>query len=396
MSGRDRNAPCPCGSGKKYKKCCLANPSTTALAASFSLEERDEAILAAESVVEGAHGTPFHIYTLSEKLLFGDAGWPDDLPGPLDEALMDARLLWCLRQRQAGGQSAAQVLARDLAAGLSPGARTYLTQLDAAVDVLATIDQINPGGVVTLRDLLSDAGTLQVSAPELAHRGLRGSVLQARLFPPAPGKRPRVDPQSLIFPADAAPQVLGLWRTSATEARTAVPDLTDSEILRRVSLFFARLWLETERRGAPEMPRVPMSSLRTLDNETIAMMRLTFDLRGASARAELEAAFAARPEFEAASGAGGGTTEWNWVRAPAAAAPGSDENRPDFRTLATLHFEGETLVFESLSRERAARGRALLEAIGGEHLTFREVTEQSFDSAVAAGQSHSAAGSSTT
>jgi len=25
-----RNAPCPCGSGKKYKKCCLANKSSVA------------------------------------------------------------------------------------------------------------------------------------------------------------------------------------------------------------------------------------------------------------------------------------------------------------------------------------------------------------------------------
>jgi len=27
MSKIGRNAPCPCGSGKKYKKCCLLNPN---------------------------------------------------------------------------------------------------------------------------------------------------------------------------------------------------------------------------------------------------------------------------------------------------------------------------------------------------------------------------------
>lgn len=42
-----RNAPCPCGSGKKYKKCCLANDEAaarvTALAAARAAEEEREA-----------------------------------------------------------------------------------------------------------------------------------------------------------------------------------------------------------------------------------------------------------------------------------------------------------------------------------------------------------------
>ena len=32
MSGIGRNNPCPCGSGRKYKKCCLATEPVTALA----------------------------------------------------------------------------------------------------------------------------------------------------------------------------------------------------------------------------------------------------------------------------------------------------------------------------------------------------------------------------
>ena|ERR1051326_4089562 len=33
MASIDRNAPCPCGSGKKYKKCCAWKDATAAAAA---------------------------------------------------------------------------------------------------------------------------------------------------------------------------------------------------------------------------------------------------------------------------------------------------------------------------------------------------------------------------
>jgi len=40
-----RNAPCPCGSGKKYKNCCGANKTTTAQAEKDAADDKaaDEA-----------------------------------------------------------------------------------------------------------------------------------------------------------------------------------------------------------------------------------------------------------------------------------------------------------------------------------------------------------------
>jgi len=42
--GVSRNAPCPCGSGKKYKKCCLAQDEKTAAEARRRRQETQESM----------------------------------------------------------------------------------------------------------------------------------------------------------------------------------------------------------------------------------------------------------------------------------------------------------------------------------------------------------------
>ena len=42
MAKIGRNEPCPCGSGKKYKACCLSKDETAAIAAAPKAESRDD------------------------------------------------------------------------------------------------------------------------------------------------------------------------------------------------------------------------------------------------------------------------------------------------------------------------------------------------------------------
>jgi tetratricopeptide (TPR) repeat protein len=72
MAKIGRNDPCPCGSGKKYKRCCLEKDETAAAAAreaaraaaaaasmastgEFSLEEADELTEASNAIVDLVH-----------------------------------------------------------------------------------------------------------------------------------------------------------------------------------------------------------------------------------------------------------------------------------------------------------------------------------------------------
>lgn len=44
MSGSDRNSPCPCGSGRKFKRCCGAPQAAPPTAARFTQAERESAL----------------------------------------------------------------------------------------------------------------------------------------------------------------------------------------------------------------------------------------------------------------------------------------------------------------------------------------------------------------
>src|SRR5436190_24234375 len=54
MSGIGRNDPCPCGSGRKYKKCCLAREPVTALA--YAPAEREDALDRSDADLSEAMG----------------------------------------------------------------------------------------------------------------------------------------------------------------------------------------------------------------------------------------------------------------------------------------------------------------------------------------------------
>jgi hypothetical protein len=55
MTKTGRNDPCPCGSGKKYKKCCLSNDEQAARAA-YAAASAAAAAAAADEAGEGGEG----------------------------------------------------------------------------------------------------------------------------------------------------------------------------------------------------------------------------------------------------------------------------------------------------------------------------------------------------
>src|SRR2546423_3043357 len=72
MSGIGRNDPCPCGSGRKYKKCCLAREPVTALA--YAPAEREDALA---RLFRFARRTEFEEAHADARTAFW-ANWMDD------------------------------------------------------------------------------------------------------------------------------------------------------------------------------------------------------------------------------------------------------------------------------------------------------------------------------
>lgn len=60
MSDRvQRNASCPCGSGKKFKKCCQTKAQATLSSKTFKVQSQSKSLHAAAKVLGAAHGRLF-------------------------------------------------------------------------------------------------------------------------------------------------------------------------------------------------------------------------------------------------------------------------------------------------------------------------------------------------
>lgn len=79
-----RNDPCPCGSGKKYKNCCLGKPPTLKLKHRVSvLSAKKDSGVQGPNLMNRAFGDAIEVAP-SENLLFTEA-FPESSPPPPGE-----------------------------------------------------------------------------------------------------------------------------------------------------------------------------------------------------------------------------------------------------------------------------------------------------------------------
>jgi hypothetical protein len=189
MSGVVRNAPCPCGSGKKYKQCCLRAD-----------EERDAlhrrryrgAELALDWVME-RHEKPYEKAVL-DGFFAALSEAERDVIAHLDgetRGLIDTNIgEWLLAdgELELGEEGATEtrrimdlVLAAD-GPTLDPDQRALLEQLRDRPLRLYEVVASAPGAALTLRDALEPASTVALTEPGLAAMFEPGEYLGARLI----------------------------------------------------------------------------------------------------------------------------------------------------------------------------------------------------------------------
>jgi hypothetical protein len=365
MSGRDRNAPCPCGSGKKFKKCCggAAQSTTTR----FTANERAEARRYLESVlleVEGQSALADVADALMSRGLEGVGELPDFVQG----VGLEWRLDWLGRQRGASGRSLCAEIAGSEDTELTAGARAYLRALDTLPVRIYEIGQVHPGSGVTLWDATHDT-ELRVFSPRVAETASPGFFVAGRVLPVGPSGRAELDQPALMFPAEAESLIdafLDDVQTAATEKGVA---LGSDEGFRRMSITlfvpWARGLMRAQTTGGPGGPGRPVG-LTTTDGEPMAPTRVVFDVLDAEA---LVAGLATQPALER-EGDG-----WTWLR------PTDDPDAAVSIGKVTLA-EG-ALTLECLSEARATRGRALVEAAAGAAVRHRETQSRSIQELLA-------------
>jgi hypothetical protein len=137
-----RNQPCPCGSGKKYKKCCL--PASEAAAATPSpapVHERDYALVA-----------QMRRYA---KRRFGEAWERRDADFADAPEALAFRTAWSVYGAEVEGRTVASWFADESGASLAADERAWLAAQQRAWLSVWEVLEVVPGESVTVRDLLS-------------------------------------------------------------------------------------------------------------------------------------------------------------------------------------------------------------------------------------------------
>jgi hypothetical protein len=267
-----RNDPCPCGSGKKYKKCCLgavqsAQSADRQRAAAHELDERMVRTLRAFAAER--YGATWE--AASDKLVRA-AG--EEVP-----LLQQLAVPWSVYEALVDGKRIVDVFAEEYDRRLTREERDWLASQRTARLSIWEVTSCEPGVAVDVRSLLSGQ-VRQVREAKGSTVLVARDALLARVADHGGasyfcGLYPR------ILPPDAAARVVKAMRRRAKEkgASVKVPD-------EDFGLAMVRAWTKAVREGDEAAAR-PKKLVNT-DGETVVLTTDHFEFE-AGAQAKVEA-----------------------------------------------------------------------------------------------------------
>ncbi len=358
MSDIGRNAPCPCGSGRKYKKCCLGKAG--AAAQPFTSGDRESALA---RLTRFAHREEFD----EDHAVAEDAFWGDCLDTCSDEEAEDPAVLdqgdhafhmWLFFDFMlAVGGTLAEVFLEREAIRLTTGEREYLERMRRAQLRLYEVVEVAPDEGLRLLDLW--AGERLWVRERLATRQLvRWDLLAARVMSGGDGDLV-IDGAPYLYPALEKEEILKVLRRAHRDFTRGLPDQDLTAFFRAAGVVFHQLWLEL-------VALRPRPTFVTAEGDPLVFAKVVFDVRD---RAAVLAALAGHADLDEQDD---GSYAW---REP-------EDDQGFRRGLGTFVLEEDRLVFETTSRPRARRGRRFLEKLAGDAVRFRATRFQDVEQAV--------------
>ncbi|MGH7255255.1 MAG: YecA family protein, partial [Nitrospirales bacterium] len=348
----DRNDPCPCGSGKKYKKCCLDKAAPAPTPALFSEADRASVL------------NKLRLFAARPEIADDAAQASLDYWGPSlhDRAEEDQRKVLDLQQAEVmrtawlwfdceleDGLTLADMFLREEGARLTPGEHAYLDQARATYQGLYEVEEVRLDEGVTLRDLSTDE-RLWVRERSATHAVARWDLIVARLLSRSDGSRVIEAGLLYISPHDAE-LLLPKWRKTRDTFRARFPHDSAVTLLKRTGHLLSRWWLTLAAFR-------PLPTVVTAEGDPMVFMSVVYDVTD---RAPLAAALAAAPELEQIE-----PDVFDW-----------HEPTPRFRrSLGTIRLADDRLTLETTSEARAERGRKMLEALAPHALRYRVTSHQ--------------------
>ncbi len=338
MPAPGRNDPCPCGSGKKYKHCCLGQAQA---APDISRQDRTEAMTA---LLRYLQRDEFGDTLADAALVWADVPG-DDPQAALDsigeeETSLQMFLEWLFFDvRDDDARTVSDRFLAHRGRTIGPRAADYIRLMRGTHLRAFQVRRVQPDVGLEVRGLHRRDDlfiTERTATRELAV----WDILIARVVAYPDGTN-RIDGTMMALPPEAEAELkkeLGYAHTVFLEEN---PGCTDADFFKQEAPSYMHdLWLAHVAQREPP-------TLHTVEGDPVTTTRVEFQI--ADARQAL-ATLGHEPDFEHDEDNRG-----VWL----------EEGTEPRRLLGELSAEGDTLVLVTFSRQRATRGRARLEAVLG-------------------------------
>jgi SEC-C motif len=343
-----RNDPCPCGSGLKFKKCCLNKVGTAVK--SYSSAERESALSRLMRFSEREEFKEAHKMALQ---LF----WSDWLLQRRDEdveRVMDSEQVnlayssWFAYDFDLGeGLTLFDVFLEREAKRLGTGERNFLEGMRGSHLRLYEILEVKPELGFELRDLWDDR-RLYVRERAATRQLVAWDLIVGRIGPSGDGEIV-FETLPYVFPAAAKDDLMKGLRKAHRVFTEEFGNNGIAEFFKRMAPVFHKLWLE-------QVALPPRPKIITGDGEPFIFAKVIFDLldRDAAIRS-----LAHRDDI-----VDHGDGSYGWL-----------EPAGNFqRSAGAIVIEEQRVIFETTSQKRAEKGRDELPSLLGGAVRFKAIS----------------------
>lgn len=351
MASIGRNDPCPCGSGEKYKKCCIAKSGAVAA------DPNDARARAGglEQVLRFARRPEFDNDHVIARLLFWTervrAMEPERAEALLAEDDSQSKYnSWFVFDLDVDDCTVVEMFLARRGSQLSAQERAFLERTQRAHLALYEVQRVEPGHGVDVLDVWSGTRTFVVE--RAASRDLvQWDLLAARVVPGSDGVA-RFEGGIYLYPAAAKEPIVRELKRYHRQFQKNFPGADDAAFFRQHGMVFHHLWLD-------HVILRPLPRLVTAEGDEMMFATAVFDLLDEAA---VHAAFTGRDELHEQD-------DGSFVLLEDAGA--------FQRSLGTFIIDSHRVRLETTSKARAESGRAWLERLAGGAVRYRATSLES-------------------
>ena len=262
----ERNAPCPCGSGKKYKKCCGAPSGEVIQLAAYQPEDRRAVLKALQRFSDADEFAPL-LNAAFDRAMEPVLALPESrrqFPGEYAQALSDAaRSALLFDDDGAQRPPLAEVFIERHGTTLTPAQRRYLDRmLESQFDVIQVLDATPGAGILAL-DMIDDVD-FEIEERAASHHVKPGMTFVVRIME-GPRGVAHMDGAPLVVSALTAERLRRSWTARQTARKRSL----------EICATFTASLLPPELRTATGEPLAP----QTLVYEVLDLRKLRAALR---------------------------------------------------------------------------------------------------------------------